>query len=240
MHRPPELRGRRLVGRHAAVEIPLSLRLDPLVSAREVPHERAAPRALGLGERDSVLRANGDKAISVGERTHLFATNSLLADSAIGLQAKDGSQAVLYNVDLRGNDQALDAYRKNWRYGTGGKIRVYKAQIAGNSRTFAADKKSRIWVYDSYVEGSIHGLKRVTIDPTVDQQHKVQARIDTLWQHPDERDAPVMFADYWTSVDPGRRGATKVGTVRKGRAGAELENETLPSSSRVLQDGASQ
>ena len=160
--------------------------------------------------RDSLLRASADKGISVGERSHLFAFNDRMAGNVIGVQSKDASVAVLYNVDLQGNQKALDAYKKNWQYGTGGKIRLYKGNVAGNMELFTADEDSYIWVYDSYVEGRLAELKQVTIDPTVDAVRPHVARWGALWRHPEEKAEPPMLSDYWSNVDPKRRGATRL------------------------------
>jgi hypothetical protein len=160
--------------------------------------------------RGSLLRANGDKGISVGERSHLFAVNNEMEGNAIGVQVKDGSEAVLYNVDLVNNGKALDAYKKNWQYGSGGRVRLYKAHVKGNLGTFTADAESHVWVYDSYVNGSGGSPEQVTIDETVDRRQPRVARRRRLWRHPDDEATPSMMSRHWTAVRPARRGAFRL------------------------------
>ena len=69
---------------------------------------------------DSVLEGSGDKGISIGEGSALLVVNDRFAGDAIGIQAKDTSQAVVVNSTFEDNALAVDAYKKNWRYGDGG------------------------------------------------------------------------------------------------------------------------
>ncbi len=158
---------------------------------------------------ETLMKRNSDKGISVGEQSSLFLINSRLVQNEVGLQSKDNSIAVLYNVDLEKNRKALDAYKKNWRYGKGGMIRLYKGRVSGNENTFNSDKKSYIWVYDSYVKGEITESKRIRIDTTVDSLNDKEARIKKLWKHPDEAGGPDSFDQYWSRANPQQRGAVR-------------------------------
>ena len=160
--------------------------------------------------KDTFLQSNADKGISVGEGSKLFALNNQIIANNIGVQSKDGSMAVLYNVTLKKNRKALDAYKKNWRYGKGGTIHSYKSQISDNDSTFSADKKSLIRVYDSFLQGEVMESKRVIIDDTVDGRNKKTAKIKKLWRHRDDEAGPDFFNRYWSMVKPKQRGAVKV------------------------------
>ncbi|MDH3997429.1 MAG: CotH kinase family protein [Desulfuromonadales bacterium] len=99
---------------------------------------------------NSVMQNSGDKGMSVGEGSRLLAINNRLSGNAIGVQVKDGAAAALYNLDFIGNKLALDAYKKNWRYGNGGKVVVDKSHFLANAQGVTADKNSSIHIFDSY------------------------------------------------------------------------------------------
>jgi hypothetical protein len=160
--------------------------------------------------RDSILRGSGDKGISVGEGSYVLILNSRIETNTIGLQAKDGSQAVLYNVDMIDNEKALDAYKKNWRYGSGGRIRLYKGYVDRNAQAFSADKHSEISAYDSFVAGKARSSERISLDPSVDDVRTRSAKVDAAQIHPDDENTPEFFRPYWDGIDPARRGASGV------------------------------
>ncbi len=157
--------------------------------------------------RDTLLKSNLDKGISIGENSNVFVYNSQIFENQIGLQSKDISKAILYNVTLEKNKKAMDAYKKNWRYGGGGTIHLYKSKVLDNEATFSADKKSSIWVYDSYVKENVTGNKQIIIDDTVDNRNEKTARIENFWQHPSDRNSADLFKNYWLMVNPKQRGA---------------------------------
>lgn len=157
---------------------------------------------------DTELQASGDKGISVGEGSVLFVHDSRFVANVIGVQVKDGSAATLANVDLLDNGTAVDAYRKNWRYGDGGQVFLYKSRLAGNRELLTADKRSGIRVYDSYLDRAFDSAKkRFRIDPTVDSREPRTARVTTPWRDPDEAQRMTWLAEeYWARVRPERRG----------------------------------
>jgi hypothetical protein len=140
---------------------------------------------------DSFISASGDKGVSVGEGSRLLAINNVIAGNAIGVQSKDGSVATLYNVTLDSNKHALDSYKKNWRYSSGGFTFVYKSKLINNLQQLTADKKSRIKVYDSFIDQDIaldkKLAKRIIIDPSVDSYEMSQAKLGTVSRFPIER-----------------------------------------------------
>lgn len=160
--------------------------------------------------KDTYLKGNSDKGISVGEDSKLFALNNEIIENEIGVQSKDGSKAVLYNVNFVSNRKAIDAYKKNWRYGNGGTIHLYKSKIVDNDSTFKADKKSNIWVYDSYVKGDVPKSKRIQIDDTVDSLSEQTTNVKKFWRHTDDEAGPELFNSYWSMVNPRIRGTVKI------------------------------
>lgn len=161
---------------------------------------------------DTLIENGGDKAVSVGEGAHLLAINNVFRNNVIGVQAKDGSVAALYNIDLEGNGHALDAYKKNWRYDDGGNIYLYKSRIVGNDKMITADKKSRIHVYDSYIDKPVEVTKKsVKLADTVDNNDGEKAREPTLVRNKEEILDMIDFdSSYWERIDPTRRGALNI------------------------------
>lgn len=157
---------------------------------------------------DTLLQGNGDKGVSVGEGSQLLAVNNHITKNQFGVQSKDGSVAVLYNVELTDNGCSLDAYRKNWRYGNGGTIFLYKGHVVDNQNPMSADKRSRIDVYDSYCD-PLGDAKRVSLHETVDDENPSRAVRTDLWRFPLEEQllGDVGRAD-WQRADPIRRGST--------------------------------
>ena len=89
------------------------------------------------------LRAD-DKGISVGERSRLLAVDSKFIDSTIGVEVKDDSIAYIHEAIFDKNKVAVNAYKKNWRYGRGGRAVVNGCNAFGNQVLFSADKNSEI------------------------------------------------------------------------------------------------
>ena len=161
---------------------------------------------------DTFIMNSGDKGVSVGEASRLLAINDQLVDNLIGIQAKDGSVATLYNLTLDGNAQALDAYKKNWRYNNGGRIFLYKGRFENNEKMISADKKSTIWIYDSFIDRPVKTKKkRVLLDDSVDMKRREQARVNKFWRFSEETELlKDLGVRYWNKVNPGRRGATGI------------------------------
>jgi hypothetical protein len=111
----------------------------------------------------SVFRNNGDKGISVGENSRLYAINNRLVGNVIGVESKDRSTAILLNQTLTDNKTALHAYNKNWRYGEGGAIFLGKSTVSGGETSAAAEKRSAIQIFDSYLEIPAEGKRVDTI-----------------------------------------------------------------------------
>ena len=160
----------------------------------------------------SALIGSGDKGVSVGEGSRLLSIDNLIQGNGIGVQSKDGSTAVLINTTLRDNAVSLNAYRKNWRYGKGGRIFVYKSRIEGEADGISADKRSRITISDSYLSRlpalTRKQRKRIRIAPNVDAVSPQRAADPGLERFPEERKAlGDLGGAYLDRIDSGRRGA---------------------------------
>jgi hypothetical protein len=161
---------------------------------------------------NSYIKNSGDKAISVGEGSRLLAIENRLESNSIGVQSKDGSIAALFNLDLAKNQHAIDAYKKNWRYASGGYLYVYNSKIVGNKKIATADKNSKIEIYDSYLDQPIvkkSTQQRVRIaDSNSIRNLKMAATSTKFWGSPKEIDAMDGFDQRdWERADFLRRGS---------------------------------
>jgi spore coat protein CotH len=109
-------------------------------------------RALVL---DCTFEGNGDKGISIGEGSRLIGLRNRFRGCSKGMEAKDGSIAWLANCDIRGCKKALNAYKKNWRYDSGGYITVTKSFVGENGSLPTADVWSRAQLLDCQVKGEL-------------------------------------------------------------------------------------
>jgi hypothetical protein len=139
----------------------------------------------------TVFKSNGDKGISVGENSRLFGANNRLVDNNIGIQSKDRSSVVLFNHSFVDNKTALHAYKKNWRYGEGGKIFIAKSVIVGGEVTAQAQKRSSIVLFDTYVDTQAKGKRISTV--SVDDLSSKSASRSTLIPKVDERGGGYDF-----------------------------------------------
>ena len=113
----------------------------------------------------SVLRGSGDKGVSIGEGSDALVLNSRIDDNQIGLAIKDASSASIVNSEIIDNHKQIAAYRKNWRYGNGGKADIDKSMIAAAKNEISAGKKSHIRIFDSTVQNLIaEKSRRLEID----------------------------------------------------------------------------
>jgi hypothetical protein len=75
--------------------------------------------------------------------------NSHIHHNVIGVESKDGSVANIINSTLVENKRQVNAYKKNWHYGSGGRVVVDKSVFSSADNFIKGDKKSEINVYDS-------------------------------------------------------------------------------------------
>ena len=97
----------------------------------------------------SELSRSGDKGVSVGEGSDAVIYNSSLNQNMIGVESKDGSVAYVVNSSLIKNGRQINAYKKNWRYGTGGRVVIDKSVFTSPDNSIKGDKKSDIKIFDS-------------------------------------------------------------------------------------------
>jgi CotH protein/parallel beta helix pectate lyase-like protein len=121
-----------------------------------------------IAVKDCLLLESVDKGLSVGEGTKALIINCRMLRCEIGVQIKDGSMAAISNCDFTDNVKAVDAYKKNWRYNAGGSAFLYGCIVEGGESTLTADKYSRIYVHDSWIDRLGEPNKRIFLGRSVD------------------------------------------------------------------------
>ena len=156
---------------------------------------------------ESTMIGSGDKGISIGEDTETLIVDSSIEECAIGVQAKDHSRAYIYNVDLVGNKISIDAYKKNWQYGDGGRIKLYKSRIIGISPTVTSDKDSMVEIFDSYLDGKTgKKKKRIRIDKSVDDDDAYKHKARSKDPYLKESEIDEFLRPLFRTTDPSVRG----------------------------------
>lgn len=116
----------------------------------------------------TILDSSTDKGVSSGENSRVLVIDSLFRRCGIGIQAKDRSEVSVFNSDFVECDVAFDAYKKNWRYGGGGKAFVHKSRFIDNTLPIRMDSNSRITVVDSGIDRAFeYNERRIKLHPTV-------------------------------------------------------------------------
>ena len=124
----------------------------------------------------SELSYSGDKGVSVGEDSEVVIYNSRLHHNVNGIESKDGSVAYAISSVLTENKRQINAYQKNWRYGSGGKVVVDKSVFSSVDNSIKGDQKSDIKIYDStFMTGFGAMDKQVKIDSLSDDTGEQKA-----------------------------------------------------------------
>ena len=92
---------------------------------------------------------SGDKGISVGENSNVIIHNSHLNSNNIGIAVKDNSIAKAVYTDFNNNTIQIGSYQKNYKYGNGGKINIFKSNFKSRTNIIESDMKSIIIIDDS-------------------------------------------------------------------------------------------
>ena len=91
---------------------------------------------------NNIVIQAGDKCISTGEWSEGEYNNNIFASCYTGIEVKDKSSVTLNNnVILNSKDVAINLYKKNLRYDSGGKITASNNHITG-SKTISSDEYS--------------------------------------------------------------------------------------------------
>ncbi len=138
------------------------------------------------------MEDSGDKGVSVGEGSQALLRLCEITRCGIGLQAKDGSIAVVVDSQFDDCTQSVDAYKKNWRYSDGGVVYLLSSSLSGRSGLLSADSKSHLEVANCFLSGGV-GQE---VSPRIRIQHSDDLRREREVQYVPNlrRDA---FLDPW-------------------------------------------
>jgi len=94
---------------------------------------------------NTTIKGSADKGISVGENSKALIYHSSLSTNNIGIAVKDGSIVNLELSSFNNNSINIDAYNKNWQYGTiGGIVNIQSSEFTAKENVFNATKTSSI------------------------------------------------------------------------------------------------
>ena len=92
----------------------------------------------------------GDKGISVGERSSVKISYSLIENSNIGIASKDGSSIHLNKVNIQTVETCLASYKKKQEF-SGGLINIENFKCESFNKNFKKDNFSEIIVDNNTV-----------------------------------------------------------------------------------------
>lgn len=144
-----------------------------------------------------------DKGLSAGEAAKVVVIDTVIADNQIGVQAKDATEILLYNVTLRRNATALSGYHKNRSYSGTARLRLARSVIDQNGHAIDLRDHSELQVWDSQTPSLIGTNVHVTVTAGAGQAHS------------DRQAAPpppfgeLIPGEHWRNADQTRLGATE-------------------------------
>ncbi|HEX5054287.1 MAG TPA: CotH kinase family protein [Planctomycetota bacterium] len=169
---------------------------------------------------DCSFEGNEDKGISIGESSYLVVLRSRFDGCVKALEAKDGSIACAANCEVRHCKKVFNAYKKNWRYGSGGYLTMYKSIVLDNDALQTADRWSRAELVDCQVKSSgslVDHYEQDYVDGTSRRmKNMAHIRDSSDGKQPSDQ-APLPFpsdlehlrdlaGQAWSSVQSGVRG----------------------------------
>jgi len=114
----------------------------------------------------------GDKGLSVGENSYVTATEGSIGRALTGIAVKDQSTLVLGQWRLVSNGVGMDIYKKNWRYGGPGRVKMSDSVIEGNAVNLRVAAGGRVQLRNMGIplaiegDGEIVAVEKVTSTPT--------------------------------------------------------------------------
>lgn len=151
----------------------------------------------------SRLTGAGDKGLSAGEACRVLVLDSVLENNNVGLQAKDGTQALLYNVTLANNTTHLSGYHKNRAYPDMVHITLAKSALSGGREPVDLRDGSTLEILDSTLPAPLRhpGL-------TVDAQSSPSATAASQTGTP--AFGRLLPGTHWILAKPGHRGSNSL------------------------------
>ncbi|MFT5197434.1 MAG: hypothetical protein ACI87O_000073 [Planctomycetota bacterium] len=102
-----------------------------------------------------LMEGSGDKGVSVGEGSEALLTQCVFRDCEIGVQAKDASLVVIVSSRIVNCALGVDAYKKNWRYSSGGFVYLLHSSVAGGGVLLRSDSVSLLRLTNCFVAGGL-------------------------------------------------------------------------------------
>ncbi len=138
--------------------------------------ERVGNDAIDLMGSSPLIAGNamagcGDKGISVGERSDPVIVDNRISGAAVGIQVKDASDPLILASEITGCGIGVESFRKNWRYGAGGRGRVVNSVVRGNDLDLAVREQSRLLVRNSVVGRIPPGEDGLVLDSVAPAGH---------------------------------------------------------------------
>lgn len=176
---------------------------------RRTTVEQTGNDALDLMTSDAVisqcrLARAGDKGLSAGEACKVVVLDSRLENNAIGIQAKDGTQALLYNVTLAANVVHLSAYHKNLSYPGVARLTLAKSAVSPAGQLCDLQDLSTLTVLDSQLPDRPRPAL-VTTDLLSDPGSSTRSI------EPTEAFGRLFPGEHWRALDSRRRGSSLPG-----------------------------
>lgn len=92
---------------------------------------------------DCKLNQIGDKGISGGEQSRVFARNTKIDQAVIGVASKDNSDVTLFNLEIDNTETVYAAFMKKWEYGPA-KLKTKDCNYSNEEKLMLLDKGSKI------------------------------------------------------------------------------------------------
>jgi hypothetical protein len=146
------------------------------------------------------LQHSGDKGISAGEACKVVVLDSRLENNPIGIQVKDGSQALLYNATLQGNGIHLAAYHKNRSYSGVARLTLAKSSVSSVGQLCKLEDQSTLSVLDSQ-------LPTPSGNPLVSTDLLTGAGAAPRSDGPTEAFGRLLPGAHWKNAAPRHRGS---------------------------------
>ena len=107
---------------------------------------------------------SGDKGVSIGENSNVLINNSIFKSNKFGVASKDLSSAFIKNSLLENNKVQLSVYKKNWRYGGSGVIKVENSTLIASENHIKSDEIGEISITSSNISGIINKTKNIKVN----------------------------------------------------------------------------
>jgi hypothetical protein len=112
----------------------------------------------------SAGNAHTESASGYSKGSEFRSTSTKFVRCLIGIESKDSSQAYVYNSVFDSNKTwAINAFKKNWRYGDGGYVSVYNSQFLNTQGSLNADKNSGVFLENSYLDKPVRTTNRLRL-----------------------------------------------------------------------------